>query len=112
VVVKLLAYSLQDDAVAAAEGKDRHKGILLMGPIGCGKTSLMTLMRALPPESYRPQIVSCRDISFEFAKIGYDAIARYGRNAFFLRYPFCPPTARHPRPFIFDLPSAGAPGWI
>ena len=95
VVVKLLAYFLQDEAVATAEGIDLHKGILLMGRIGCGKTSLMTLMRALAPESYRPQIVSCRDISFEFGKIGYDAIARYSRNAFF-------PYSSVPRVHCFD----------
>ncbi|MEI3800385.1 MULTISPECIES: hypothetical protein [unclassified Chitinophaga] len=95
VVVKLLAYFLQDEPIAAAEGIDLHKGILLMGRIGCGKTSLMTLMRALAPESYRPQIVSCRDVSFEFGKIGYDAIARYGRNAFF-------PYSSIPRVHCFD----------
>ncbi|MEI3802731.1 hypothetical protein V7S56_31445 [Chitinophaga sp. CCNWLY40] len=95
VVVKLLAYFLQDESIAAAEGIDLHKGILLMGPIGCGKTSLMTLLRVLAPESYRPQIVSCRDVSFEFGKIGYDAIARYSRNAFF-------PYSSIPRVHCFD----------
>jgi energy-coupling factor transporter ATP-binding protein EcfA2 len=95
VVVKLLAYFLQDESVAGAEGIDLNKGILLMGRIGCGKTSLMTLLRALAPESYRPQIVSCRDISFEFGKTGYDAIARYGRNAFF-------PYSSIPRVHCFD----------
>ena len=95
VVVKLLAYFLQDEPIATAEGIDLHKGIMLIGRIGCGKTSLMTLMRALAPESYRPQIVSCRDVSFEFGKIGYDAIARYGRNAFY-------PYSSIPRAHCFD----------
>ncbi|PSL44136.1 hypothetical protein CLV51_1061 [Chitinophaga niastensis] len=83
VVIKLLAYFLQDEAVAAAEGIDLHRGILLTGKIGCGKTSLMTLMRPLAAESYRPHMVSCRGISFEFSKIGYDVISRYSTNAFF-----------------------------
>ncbi|MBV7530463.1 hypothetical protein [Chitinophaga sp. sic0106] len=95
VVVKLLAYFLQDEAVAAAEGIDLHKGILLTGKIGCGKTSLMTLMRALVQESYRSHIVSCRQISFEFSKIGYDIISRYSTNAFF-------PYTNVPRVHCFD----------
>ncbi|TWF39620.1 hypothetical protein FHW36_10557 [Chitinophaga polysaccharea] len=95
VVVKLLAYFLQDEAIAAVEGIDLHKGILLTGKIGCGKTSLMTLMRALAPESYRPHMVSCRQISFEFCKIGYDVISRYSTNAFF-------PYTNVPRVHCFD----------
>lgn len=95
VVVKLLAYFLQDEAVAAAEGIDVYKGLLLIGKIGCGKTTLMTLMRRLAPESYRPHMVSCREISFEFSKIGYDVISRYSRNAFF-------PYTDTPRVHCFD----------
>ncbi|TWF39570.1 hypothetical protein FHW36_1057 [Chitinophaga polysaccharea] len=83
VVIKLLAYFLQDEAIAAVEGIDLHKGILLTGKIGCGKTSLISLIRALAPESYRPHMISCRQISFEFSKIGYDVISRYSTEAFF-----------------------------
>lgn len=95
VIIKLLAYFLYDEAVAAAEGLDLQKGLLLMGPIGCGKTSLMTLIRALAPESYRPWIVSCRDISFEFGKTGYDAITCYAKKAFF-------PYSNIPKVHCFD----------
>jgi len=95
VIVRLLAYFLQDETVAAAEGMDLQKGIMLSGRIGCGKTSLMTLIRNLAPESYRPQIVSCRDVSFEFSEIGYDAIKRYSKRAFF-------PYSDIPRIHCFD----------
>lgn len=95
IVIKLLAYFLQDEEVAAAEGIDLHKGILLTGRIGCGKTSLMTLMRHLAPESYRLHMVSCREISFEFSRIGYDVISRYSKNAFF-------PYTNVPRVHCFD----------
>ncbi len=95
VVVKLLAYFLQDQTVAIAEGIDLHKGILLTGKIGCGKTSLINLMRPLSAESYRPHMISCREISFEFSKIGYDVISRYSRNAFF-------PYTNVPRIHCFD----------
>jgi len=95
VVVKLLAYFLQDEGVAAAEGIELHKGILLTGKIGCGKTSLICLMRSLCAEAYRPIIISCRDISFEFGRIGFDLIGRYSKNAFF-------PYSNVPRIHCFD----------
>lgn len=95
VVIKLLAYFLQDQTIAIAEGIDLHKGILLMGKIGCGKTSLINLMRPLSAESYRAHMISCREISFEFSKIGYDVINRYSTNAFF-------PYTNVPRVHCFD----------
>jgi hypothetical protein len=95
VIIKLIAYFLRDEAVAAAEEIDLNKGILLTGKIGCGKTSLMTLMRPLADECYRPVMVSCRQISFEFSKVGYDIIGRYSTNAFF-------PYTNVPRVHCFD----------
>ncbi|MDQ0109160.1 energy-coupling factor transporter ATP-binding protein EcfA2 [Chitinophaga terrae (ex Kim and Jung 2007)] len=95
VVLKLLAYFLRDEQVAKSEGLDLQKGILLTGKIGCGKTSLITLMRPLSADAYMPHMVSCREISFEFSKIGYDVISRYSRNAFF-------PYTDIPRVHCFD----------
>lgn len=95
VVLKLLAYFLRDEPVAKDEGIDLDKGVLLTGRIGCGKTSLISLMRSLCAEAYRPTIISCRDISFEFGRIGFDLIGRYSRNAFF-------PYSNIPRVHCFD----------
>ncbi|WP_111594403.1 P-loop NTPase family protein [Chitinophaga dinghuensis] len=95
VVLKLLAYFLQDEEVAQSEGLDLRKGVFLTGKIGCGKTSLITLMRPLSADAYMPHMVSCREISFEFSKIGYDIISRYSRNAFF-------PYTDTPRVHCFD----------
>ncbi|MBV7532865.1 hypothetical protein [Chitinophaga sp. sic0106] len=95
VVLKLLAYFLRDELVAKDEGIDLDKGVLLTGRIGCGKTSLISLMRSLCTEAYRPTIISCRDISFEFGRIGFDLISRYSRNAFF-------PYSNIPRVHCFD----------
>ena len=95
IVSKLLAYFLRDEAVAAGEGIDLHKGIMLMGPIGCGKTSLMNIMRGLCPESFRHIICSSREISFEYSKQGFDIISKYGKNSFF-------PYVNIPRIYCFD----------
>jgi len=83
VILKLLAYFLQDEEVAAAEGINLHKGILLTGPIGCGKTAIMRLMKEFLPELYRPRIISCREVSFEFSRIGHDIISLHTSKAFF-----------------------------
>jgi len=49
-VQKLLTWFLQDEQQAKQFNINLHKGILLTGPIGCGKTSLMSLMRLLVPQ--------------------------------------------------------------
>lgn len=95
VVLKLLAYLLRDEPVALDEGIDLDKGVMLTGRIGCGKTSLMRIFASLSPESCKPTILSCRDISFEFSRLGFDAIARYSKNAFY-------PYTNIPRTHCFD----------
>ncbi|QJB36308.1 ATPase [Chitinophaga oryzae] len=82
VVYKLLLYFIRDETNASNEGIDLQKGILLTGKIGCGKTSLMTLMQTFCADVCQYNIVSCRDISFEFSKTGFDIIGKYSRNAF------------------------------
>src|SRR5690606_20958710 len=47
ILLKLAAYFLRDEASCRQHGILLDKGIMLTGPIGCGKTSLMQLMRYL-----------------------------------------------------------------
>jgi energy-coupling factor transporter ATP-binding protein EcfA2 len=82
VVHKLLTWFLQDEKQAQQFGINLNKGILLTGPIGCGKTSLMNLMRVLVPPQQRFGIKSCREITFNFIKDGYDIIQRYSSYAY------------------------------
>ena len=76
-IYKLLIYMIKDQKTALKEQIDLSKGILLSGPIGCGKTSIMHLIRpfASPLSDYK--IKTCREISFEFAKNGSDTINKY-----------------------------------
>ena len=60
----LLCWFLQDDIAAPQLDLDLQKGILLSGPVGCGKTTLMNLMKYITTEKYRFVMKSCRDISF------------------------------------------------
>ena len=82
VVHKLLTWFLQNEKQAQQFGINLNKGILLTGPIGCGKTSLMSLMRVLVPQQQRFGIKSCREITFNFIKDGFDIIQRYSSYAY------------------------------
>jgi len=79
---KLLCYFLQDTCTASQLGINLNKGILLTGPVGCGKTSLMFLMRFFLQFENRYIVKSCRDISFEFIKDGYPIISKYSHFSF------------------------------
>ncbi|MEP1095965.1 MAG: ATPase [Cyclobacteriaceae bacterium] len=82
VFFKLLVYFLRDEAKAKELGIDFKKGILLTGPIGCGKTSIMNLMRYISAAFTHHIMISCRDVSFQFIQDGYSIIQKYSDNSF------------------------------
>lgn len=53
------------------------KGIMLTGPVGCGKTCLMKLIRFFQPPPEVHTLKSCREISFEFITKGFEVIHKY-----------------------------------
>jgi DNA replication protein DnaC len=77
IITTLLVYFLNDEITAKTVGIDLNKGILLSGPIGCGKTSLMNIMRLVPQQERKFVLKTTREISFEFIKEGYEVIQRY-----------------------------------
>jgi DNA replication protein DnaC len=81
-IIKLVAYFLKDEKKTNEYGIDLTKGILLSGPVGCGKTTLMTLMKYVAKQNNRFYLKTCRDISFEFIKEGYEIIHRYSRGSY------------------------------
>ena len=87
----LLCWFLQDEIAAPELNLDLQKGILLTGPIGCGKTALMNLMRYATTEQNKFIIKSCRDISFEFIEDGFSVIHKYSKGALYQYEPkvFC-----------------------
>jgi DNA replication protein DnaC len=80
IIYKLIAYFLKDEATCFQYGINLNKGILLSGPVGCGKTSLMNLMKYLTPTEYKFFVKPCRDISFEFIQDGYQIIHKYSKG--------------------------------
>lgn len=77
---KILCYAIRDEEACQKYEIDFNKGILLLGPVGSGKTSLMTLIRDFFPTSYRPILKSTRQVSYEFIKEGYEIIDQYGKS--------------------------------
>ena len=80
IIHKLIAYFLKDEQKCLAYDIDLNKGIMLSGPVGCGKTSLMNLMKHLTPSAQKFSVKPCRDISFEFIKEGYEIIHKYSKT--------------------------------
>jgi hypothetical protein len=55
---------------------------LLGGPIGAGKTAILTLVNFFFPPEKQYQVKPAREISFEFEKGGYAVINRYSKGSF------------------------------
>jgi energy-coupling factor transporter ATP-binding protein EcfA2 len=62
VIFQLLVYFYKDYVNAERFGMDLRKGILLSGPVGCGKTSMMFLMRYLLTKDDQYIVKDCRAI--------------------------------------------------
>ncbi len=79
-IFKLIAYFLKDEPTCLEFGINLNKGILLSGPVGCGKTSLMNIMKYLTPTEHKFSVKPCREISFEFIQDGYSIIHKYSKG--------------------------------
>lgn len=79
-IYKLIAYFLRDEIICYQLDIDLNKGLLLSGPVGIGKTSLMNLMKILTSAEHKFYIKPCRDISYEFIQEGYEIIQKYSKG--------------------------------
>jgi len=83
ILLKLCSYFIKDKVNCKAYGIDLEKGILLSGPVGCGKTSLMKLLRYIVPLQRPYEMIPCRNVVFGFNCIGFKTIEDYGNTKFF-----------------------------
>ncbi|OMP78203.1 hypothetical protein [[Flexibacter] sp. ATCC 35208] len=104
IISRLLCYFLKDREVAAAEKIDLQKGILLMGPVGCGKSSIMKIMNNFCPAPDKPVFHSCNEIAIDFNTKGYETILKYTKGSFF-------PYTSIPRVHCFDDLGLEPPGY-
>jgi DNA replication protein DnaC len=87
IIYKLIAYFLKDQQTCFQFNINLNKGIMLSGPVGCGKTSLMNVMKYLTPTEHKFYIKPCRDISFEFIQDGYEIIHKYSKGKLYVSEP-------------------------
>ncbi|WP_217447547.1 ATPase [Maribellus comscasis] len=97
VIYSLIVYAIEDKTESEKRNLDMKKGILLAGPIGCGKSTLMALIKYFFQSGKQYQVKSTRDITFEFENEGYKVINRYSKNPLNLSY-----TNPVPSIFCFD----------
>jgi DNA replication protein DnaC len=79
-IFKLCCYFIQDHYSCAQIGIDTNKGILLSGPVGCGKTSLMMLLQHLAPHKTNYEIIPTRNIVFNFNASGFEVLEKYNET--------------------------------
>lgn len=77
IIFGIIAWMLQDELVAQEMNFDLKKGILLTGPIGCGKTTLFKLLKKCKFPKAQFRMVSTRQIVSEFMKDGYEILDKY-----------------------------------
>ena len=80
IICRLIAYFLKDEISCYQYGIDLNKGLLLSGPIGSGKTTLMNLMKLIAKPDNKFSVKPFREISFELIQDGYEVIHRYSKG--------------------------------
>ena len=83
IIRKLCHYFIKDKDNCEKYGIDIDKGILLSGPVGCGKTSLMKLLRHIVPLQRPYEMIPCRNVAFSFNHLGFKTIEDYGSTKFY-----------------------------
>lgn len=97
-ILALAIYFARDRVRAEQMNIDLEKGILLTGPIGAGKSSLMNIFRFYNTRNPRYVLKSTRDVSFEFIENGFETIQKYSKNSFHRGVDMI----RHPLVYCFD----------
>ena len=72
-----MIYTINDKESCLANGIDLNKGILLTGPVGCGKTTLMQLLPYIHPQTRPYPLFPIRNIVIEYNTNGSDTINKY-----------------------------------
>ena len=83
IIYKLCIYIIQDEASCRKVDININKGLLLTGPVGCGKTTLMKLLKHIVPHHKPYEVIPARNITFAFNNIGYKTIEDYGNEGFY-----------------------------
>lgn len=80
-VIQTLCYYFTGDEnfELIEDGYSLSKGLIMIGPVGCGKTSLLKLLQKNSFNPYR--VISCRKVAAEYADHGNTSISIYSSVA-------------------------------
>ncbi|MHB1107120.1 MAG: P-loop NTPase family protein [Lutibacter sp.] len=73
----LYCYFIQDHNAGAIIGLDINKGLLISGPVGCGKTTLMSLMPKSTRHKIKYEMIPTRNIVKNFNEAGFKVLEKY-----------------------------------
>ncbi len=77
-ICRMICWYVRDHANGERLKMDFNKGLLVTGPVGCGKTTLMNLMPKLIRNETTPVLIKpCREIAFDFQKDGFEVVSRF-----------------------------------
>jgi len=102
VLEAILAYFIGDEALCQQLGINLHKGLLLLGPVGCGKTAIMQLFA---PQRF--QLIATRDIVRKFVKDGNLVLEHYGAKSFRKKHFGYGPVIQYDQPIIWCFDDLG-----
>jgi len=80
IFLKLIAYAIKDYDEMKKYSLSPEKGILLTGPIGCGKTSFMQIIQPFLFRNERFKVHSATEIASTYAITGHETIVSLGRK--------------------------------
>jgi len=73
----LYCYFIQDQNAGAIIGLDINKGLLMSGPVGCGKTTLMNLLPSSNWHKIKYETIPTRNIVNNFNEAGFEVLKKY-----------------------------------
>lgn len=83
ILYSLSNYFIRDKEKCQQLGLDLQKGLLLSGPVGCGKTSFMKLLPHIVPFERKYEMIPSRNVVFSFNHIGFKSIEDFGNSGYY-----------------------------
>lgn len=100
VLEAVLAYFTSNETLKL--GIKPEKGLFLLGPIGCGKTTIMKLFA-----HQRFHLVATRDIARKFILDGHSGLERYGARSFRKKHSGYGPVLQYDQPITYCFDDLG-----